>query len=176
MFYMNVKFKKKAQSTRNVLETSVTGASAGGGVTNPTNQAQHTITGGATAGAAAAGGGPAAAGGVLFPGAQGSSMVTLNTVPANPHQLPSALVLPSGHVIPVVSNPQLLTANHGGGGLMSVAPGGSGGLTSGSAGTTGHIQLQQMGGGAGTSQVNKKCCFIIPFQIIAMSGYANTVF
>lgn len=158
------------------METSVTGASAGGGVTNPTNQAQHTITGGATAGAAAAGGGPAAAGGVLFPGAQGSSMVTLNTVPANPHQLPSALVLPSGHVIPVVSNPQLLTANHGGGGLMSVAPGGSGGLTSGSAGTTGHIQLQQMGGGAGTSQVNKKCCFIIPFQIIAMSGYANTVF
>ena len=39
---------------------------------------------------------------------QPSGFITVNTVPSQPNQLPSALILPNGQIIPVVTQPSLL--------------------------------------------------------------------
>ena len=97
------------------------------------SQASQAIPGSAATGLATAGGN------ILFPTNQAGGMVTLNTIPSNPQHLPSAFVLPSGHVIPVVSNPQLVPPGQPGG--VMAAPGGSA--------AAGQLQLPHMAAGPG---------------------------
>ena len=87
----------------NLFQNCSTG-SAAGGVTNTSNsQASQAVPGsGPTPGLAPAGTN------FLFSNNQGGGVVALNTLQPSPQHLPSAFVLPSGHVIPVVSNPQLM--------------------------------------------------------------------
>ncbi|XP_029647300.1 flocculation protein FLO11-like isoform X2 [Octopus sinensis] len=46
--------------------------------------------------------------GLVLPVSQNGNLLTLNTVPSQPNQLPTALILPNGHIIPVVTQPQVL--------------------------------------------------------------------
>ena len=111
-----------------------TPGSAAGGVTNTSSsQASQAIPGSAATGLAPAGDN------ILFPTNQAGGMVALNTIPSNPQHLPSAFVLPSGHVIPVVSNPQLVPPGQPGG--VMAAPGGSA--------PAGQLQLPHMAAGPG---------------------------
>ena len=115
--------------------------SAAGGVTNTSSsQASQAIPGSAATGLAPAGGN------ILFPTNQAGGMVALNTIPSNPQHLPSAFVLPSGHVIPVVSNPQLVPPGQPGG--VMAAPGGSA--------AAGQLQLPHMAAGPGGA--GQVCC------------------
>ncbi|KAL3885260.1 hypothetical protein ACJMK2_025348 [Sinanodonta woodiana] len=50
---------------------------------------------------------------LVLPVNQNGSYLALNTMPNQPSQLPSALILPNGQIIPVVSNPQTLTSQTG---------------------------------------------------------------
>ncbi|KAK6173075.1 hypothetical protein SNE40_016604 [Patella caerulea] len=52
--------------------------------------------------------------GIILPANQSGNLLTLNTMPSQPNQLPSALILPNGQVIPVVQNAQSLINNQSG--------------------------------------------------------------
>ena len=56
---------------------------------------------------------------------QSGNVISMNTVPSQPNQLPSALVLPNGQIVPVVSQPGMMpiqTGALGGGLLMPTGP------------------------------------------------------
>jgi hypothetical protein len=76
----------------------------------------------------------------------------INPLPTSQTSMPTALVLPTGQVIPVVSNPQLMPSQHGG--IMTAS--GAGSTGAGGAQTT--LQIPQLGGGA-TGHVRKICFY-----------------
>ncbi|KAK3083194.1 hypothetical protein FSP39_016472 [Pinctada imbricata] len=51
--------------------------------------------------------------GLILPASQTGNLLTVNSVPTQQSQLPQALLLPNGQIIPVVSNPNLVAGQQG---------------------------------------------------------------
>jgi hypothetical protein len=48
--------------------------------------------------------------GLILPVSQAGNLIPVNNMP-NQSQLPQALILPNGQIVPVVTNPQMITGN-----------------------------------------------------------------